>query len=199
MCAGGLTCALALAAGAACGPTAAPSSVETVIWPEMTPPPTAVPLAARTPEPVFTAGPMSGGATAPDFTVATLDHGLLRLSEQRGRAVGVLVMASWCGPCVPETQAWDRLFGEYGAKGLLALALSGDPGDTPEDLRRFASIANASRLALAQDVDGAFLRLFQVRSLDTTLLFDRAGRLVFRDAVPTPYDVLRREVDKALA
>lgn len=137
-------------------------------------------------------------AGVPDFALSTIDGGTFRLSEQRGRVVGLFVMASWCATCIPETQAWERLAGERGAQALTVVAVSGDPGDTEADVQRFAALAKATHPIWTLDPKAEFVHQFQVRSLDTTLIFDRRGQLVYRDAIPTPYDVLRRELDKAL-
>ncbi len=146
------------------------------------------PLAAAVPGPTAT----------PDFALTTIDGGMFRLAEQRGHVVGLFVMASWCGTCIPEAQAWERLANELGPQGLSVVAVSGDPGDTADDVRRFAALAKAQRPIWTLDPKAEFVHLFQVRSLDTTLIFDRSGKLVYRDAIPTPYDVLRREVEKVL-
>lgn len=176
----------------ACAPPGQKSS-ETVPWSAAPPPPTQVPLAAR---PAQSSGSLP--APAPDFALKTIDGSTFRLSEQRGRVVGLYVVASWCDTCIPGTQAWDRLAGEQGSRGLSVVAVSGDPGDTPDDMRRFAALAKAQRPIWALDPKGEFVRQFQVRSLDTTLIIDRAGQLVYRSNIPVSYDVLRRELDKVL-
>lgn len=176
----------------ACGP-AAQKTADTGSQTAAAAQPTLVIPAARSAQ---TAG--APAATVPDFALTTTDGGTFRFSEQRGRVVGVFVMASWCGTCIPETQAWERLANERAAQGLSVVAVSGDPGDTADDVRRFAALAKAQHPIWTLDPKGEFVRLFQVRSLDTTLIFDRAGQLVYRDAIPTPYEVLRRELDKVL-
>ncbi len=42
------------------------------------------------------------GDPAPDFTLATVDHGEFSLSAQRGRVVLVNFFATWCPPCREE-------------------------------------------------------------------------------------------------
>ena len=50
----------------------------------------------------------------------------------------------------------------------------------------------------ATDGDQSLVRLLQVRSLGTTIIIDRQGRLAYRDDGATPYSTLRREVDDLL-
>ena len=76
----------------------------------------------------------SAARSADDLTFSTIDGGRFRLSEQRGHVVGVFVMASWCDTCVPSAAAWDRLLADDGPRGLAAIGISGDPGDTAADV-----------------------------------------------------------------
>ncbi len=145
------------------------------------------------------AQPEEGGQLAPDFSIQTIDGEPFRLAEQRGKVVGVLFMASWCLSCASETQAWGKLQREYGERGLEVLIVSADPDDTPEDLERFRQMAQGPQRHWAIDRDSRALVLpYQVRTLGTTLIIDRQGRLAYRDDSPTPYDRLKRELEKVL-
>ena len=138
------------------------------------------------------------GQVPRDLAFSTIDGGTFRLSEQHGRVVGVFVMASWCDTCLPSAAAWDRLLADDGPRGLTALGISGDPGDTAADLNQFASAANVKHLNFALDPKGDFVRLFHVIALDATFIFDRTGQLVFHQATPPPYPILRDELEKLL-
>jgi peroxiredoxin len=140
----------------------------------------------------------SAGQTQNDLVFSTINGGIFRLSEQRGHVVGMFVMASWCDTCVPSAAAWDRLLAEDGPRGLSALGISGDPGDTAADLAQFASAAKVKKLKFALDPKGDFVRLFHVVALDATFIFDRSGQLVFHQATPPPYPILRDELEKLL-
>jgi len=117
--------------------------------------------------------------TVPNFALQAIDGQSFRMSEQKGSVVGLWLMASWCDGCIPETQARDRLATESGSSGLTVVAIWGDPGDTADDARRFAALAKVSHPVLASlDPNAEFVALFQVRTLDTSLIFDRVGQLV---------------------
>jgi len=107
-------------------------------------------------------------------------------------------MASWCDTCVPAAAAWDRLLADDGPRGLTALAISGDPGDTSADIAQFASAAKVKQLTFALDPKGDFVRLFHVVALDATFIFDRSGQLVYHQATAPPYPILHDELDKLL-
>lgn len=162
------------------------------------------PPAGPTPAPSSppTAGPSApvAASTGEDFSIQTVDGATFHLADQRGKVVGIFFMAGWCASCVPETQAWARLQQDFGDKGLEVLIVSVDSGDTPASLaefRRFAREAPARYWAIDKTMQ-ALVVPFQVRSLDTTLIFDRQGQLVYRDAFPTSYDRLKQEVEKVL-
>lgn len=165
--------------------------------PEQLPAASFLPAATPAPRPAATAPPASEAA-ALDFAIETVGGGRFVLSEQRGKVVGLFVMASWCASCVAEAAAWGRLQRELRAAGLEVLVVSADPLDTEAELRQFSAWANAPELTWAVDRRSELVQKLEVRSLDTTVVFDRRGRVVFRDEVPTPYEVLRREVEQAL-
>ena len=137
------------------------------------------------------------GPPAPDFTVPTLDGGTFTLSEQRGKPVILFAMAYWCGTCVPEARALAQLHREYGDR-LVIVALDVDPSSTPDLLRRFRQFAGNPDYVWAFDRRGEVTQLFRIRSLDTTIVVDGEGRIVYRDEYPTPYERLKAVVEDVL-
>ncbi|WP_323601888.1 TlpA disulfide reductase family protein, partial [Rheinheimera pleomorphica] len=57
-------------------------------------------------------------ASAPDFTLTALDGTNLRLAEQRGDIMLINFWASWCGPCIQEMPARDKLAQKYRMLGV---------------------------------------------------------------------------------
>lgn len=54
------------------------------------------------------------GDSALDFTVETADGESFTLSRQSGKVVLLNFWATWCGPCVGEMPAFEKLHKEYG-------------------------------------------------------------------------------------
>lgn len=54
------------------------------------------------------------GDTAPEFSAPLADGGTFTLSEQKGKVVLLNFWATWCGPCVGEMPAFERLKKDYG-------------------------------------------------------------------------------------
>lgn len=70
---------------------------------------------------------------------------------------------------------------------------------TLADWRDFwISVGGGPQVLFAQDVGQRVAAAFQVRELGTTIVIDRRGHVVYRDAGPTPYQRLVQEVDRVL-
>jgi|GEM_PF-1187478 thiol-disulfide isomerase/thioredoxin len=191
---------LLLLGGAGCSFGAASSSAR-ITRPAEVATPGAGPSGTSAPPSAALAAASTSEPPPSDFSIDTVSGERFTLAAQRGKVVGVYFMASWCSTCVPETRAWGKLQQEYAGQGLEVLIVSADPTDTPADLERFRQAApGAPQRYWAIDTTGrALVAPFQVRSLDTTLLFDRQGRLAFRDDRPTPYETLKRELERLLS
>jgi peroxiredoxin len=137
------------------------------------------------------------GKVAPDFSVPTLDGKTFTLSEQRGKPTVVFFMAYWCGSCVPEGTALGQIIQEYGDK-VSIVAINIDPSATWDTINQFKQAAGSGALAWAWDTDQKVTTAYQVTALDTTLILDREGRVVYRDEIPTQYETLKAELGKLI-
>jgi peroxiredoxin len=117
-----------------------------------------------------------------------------RISAPDGPAGVVFFMASWCTSCTVEARALADVQRRLGHR-VAALAISPDPSDSVAALRRFRAAAGGVAYPFAWESTGALVHHLDVRALDTTLVCDRTGRIVYRDAIPTQ----TRELLRALA
>lgn len=63
--------------------------------------------------------PVDVGVTAPDFEGVTLfAHSRRTLADYKGQVVLVNVWATWCVPCRVEMPSLEKLYKEYGPRGL---------------------------------------------------------------------------------
>jgi peroxiredoxin len=138
------------------------------------------------------------GEAAPDFSVPTLDGGTFSLSDQRGKPTVILFMAYWCPTCVPEAQALKQIHQEYGDK-ISILALDVDPSSSPEALQPFLEWAGNPTYTFGFDKNNAVIQKYKVRVLDTTVIIDAEGNIVYRDAYPTRYEKLKEELEKVVS
>jgi len=130
------------------------------------------------------------GEIAPNFTVPTLDGGSFTLADRQGKPTIIFFMAYWCSTCIPEARALAQLQQEYGDQ-LNIVAIDLDPSSTPDALNQFKSAADNGAYIWAFDTGQQVTNAYQVQALDTTLVLDAAGHVVYRDAYPTTYDVLK--------
>ena len=68
------------------------------------------------------------GTEAPDFEMESLDGKHYSLESLKGKIVVVNVWATWCGTCINELPALNRLAGKYkNDKDVVFLAFSDEP------------------------------------------------------------------------
>ena len=142
--------------------------------------------AAVAPDAQASVGP---GRAAPDFTLRTGDGRNLRLAEQRGRVVMVNFWATWCTPCRVEMPHLQRLHEQYRSAGFLLLGVSVD--DDPAKAMELAVKLKLS-FPILFDTDKAVSRLYDLRTMPSTMLIDRDGSLRqvhrgYRDGVEALY------------
>jgi cytochrome c biogenesis protein CcmG/thiol:disulfide interchange protein DsbE len=68
-------------------------------------------------------GQVSQG-TAPDFTLATFDGEVIKLSELRGKVVVINFWASWCVPCREEAAYLESTWRKYRDRGVVFIGVN---------------------------------------------------------------------------
>lgn len=143
-------------------------------------------------------GTQKSGVGAIEASIETLDGEEFDLTDKRGDVVALFFMAGWCGSCIPEAQAWSKLYPAYKDKGLNLLVVSLDPNDSPETIAGFKRAGGIGELPWAVDETGEFTRSLDVRALDSTIIVDREGKVVYRDAAPTDAKTLESKLKEVL-
>ena len=73
-----------------------------------------------------------------------------------------------------------------------------DPSETEQSIEQFNDAAGIEEpLPTALD-DGMIAREFGVNALETTIIVDREGKVVFRETGPKEEEILRREIERVL-
>lgn len=116
------------------------------------------------------------------YSLVSIDGQPVRVPA--GKPGAVFFMAGWCGPCLAETAALNKLERRLGDR-ISVLAVSPDPSDSVSQIRQFQDAAGDPRFPFAWDRQGTLARALAVSALDTTLVYNARGEVIFRDAVPT--------------
>lgn len=98
----------------------------------------------------------------------------LTLADFRGKVVLVNYWATWCGPCVEEMPALDRLQASQGSDDFQVAAISVDRQGLPV-VEPFLDRIGLKQLPIYLDKTSTSMRAFGIRGLPTTILLDREG------------------------
>jgi peroxiredoxin len=126
-----------------------------------------------------TASPTNRTLLAADFSLPDLEGGWQRLSHFRGQVVLVNFWATWCPPCRAEMPSMEALYQTYRDQGFTILAVSIDV----QGAAAVQPFLEQYRLTfpVLLDPKGQVTGAYGVRSLPTTYLLDRQGRVVSRE------------------
>lgn len=125
------------------------------------------------------------GDTPPDFALPTISGDgteTVKLSDLKGRVVLVNFWASWCGPCVSELPAMERLYTRLKDRGLVIIGVGVD--DQPESLVEFQRKFGLT-FPLLVDESGEVKTRYKLSGVPETFIVDREGKLAL---VPDPED-----------
>jgi thiol-disulfide isomerase/thioredoxin len=132
----------------------------------------------------FTALPQPLPAPALSFT--TRDGAEKQLADFKGKVILVNLWATWCGPCVEEMPALDRLQARLGDK-LTVLAISQDrQGEAV--VAPFLKEHAIKNVAIYLDPKSAAIGAFNVEGLPTTFLISPDGMILGKEAGGAPWD-----------
>jgi thiol:disulfide interchange protein DsbD len=126
---------------------------------------------------------------------ASLDGGSLDAAEYSGKVVVVNFWATWCVPCIQEIPSFNKIFKEFGPKGVVVMGISMDE-EGAERVRPFLKKHPMDyTVGLGSD---ALTQQFGLDQLPVTVVFDRAGKQVKRFEGFLKEDELQAAVQAAL-
>ncbi len=109
---------------------------------------------------------------APDFQMPLFDGSVINLSDYRGEVVVLNFWASWCGPCRWEMPAFERMYQEYGDKGVMFVGVA--ISDDPANAQAFADEVGVT-YPIGADFAGRIARVYRPTTMPTTFFIDREG------------------------
>lgn len=111
------------------------------------------------------------GKAAPDFALPDLSGKTVRFSETRGKPVLLEFWATWCKDCREVLPHLDRVYREYGPKGLAVVTVS---VDTKQDAVKPFLEKHGYAFPVLLD-DGKMRERYAVQRIPTLYLIDRKG------------------------
>ncbi len=127
----------------------------------------------------------------------TADKTELSTAQYAGDIVVVNAWASWCPPCIEELPLLASAAEAYADKGVTFLGLN-----SMDDPIAAASLLGSSAYRSIDDRDGAILATIPgvpPRSLPSTVILDRQGRIAVRVIGPVKPGQLESAIDSLLA
>ena len=105
--------------------------------------------------------------------------GRISLAQLSGRVVLLDFWASWCGPCRLSFPWMNRVHERWQSRGVSVLAVNLDK--RREDAQRFLREVPAV-FTVAFDAQGQAAQAYAVKTMPSSMIIDRRGRLILRHA-----------------
>jgi peroxiredoxin len=140
----------------------------------------------------FAFGSASVGDAVPSFEATTLDGQRINSSDLKNNSPMLIVFwASWCPYCVRDVPKLNRLFSNYGSKGLVMLAINPGVNDSIKRIEQFVKNHGAA-YPIAFDEGSTIARGFGIFGAPTYFLVDKSGVVRYRG------NELPEEIEKLL-
>lgn len=111
------------------------------------------------------------GKAAPDFTLKDISGKEVAFSQFKGKPVLLEFWATWCPYCVEVLPGVEKIYKEFGPKGLEVVAVSLDTKE--KAVTTFLKEKGYSMPVLMDD--GKMLKRFNAKVIPTVFLIDRTG------------------------
>jgi thiol-disulfide isomerase/thioredoxin len=135
--------------------------------------------AAGNAAPTTTSKVATVGALMPPYKATSLDGSAFDLASKRGEVVFLNLWATWCGPCRFEIPELEKMHAKYRDQGFSVIGVSVDEGgaNVVNDFLKSQPIG----YPIALDPDGRLADLLETTTLPTSVIIDRAGKVVWKE------------------
>jgi thiol-disulfide isomerase/thioredoxin len=132
---------------------------------------------------------------APAWELKDLDGQVVKSSEFLGKVVILNFWATWCAPCKAEIPGFIALQKQYGDRGLVVIGVSLDD-QGPVVVKHFMADFEMNYRVVLGDV--ALMQAFGGTAIPTTVIINRAGKIVARHVGFTPRETFEDEIKPLL-
>lgn len=131
----------------------------------------------------------------PDFEMTLLDGKKVSLEAYRGKKVLLNFWATWCGPCVGEMPAFQKLAEEYPNELVILAVNCSEDKDT---VQKFTE-DNGYTFPIVLDTDGAIQEIFGgITSIPVTVILDEEGYIVTSSTGAMDADTMYKQYKEEL-
>ncbi len=145
---------------------------------------------------------------AADFNLKTVDGKQISLESFKGKPLVLWFMAAWCPSCVGQAGAIKQVSSEYGNKlNVLVIDLwapqnigqsaQGLNAETANDLQAFIAKNGSPQWKAALDTVGVTIK-YGITQVDSTVVVDGNGNIVFKNLGPSGYQPLKDALTKVV-
>ena len=120
------------------------------------------------------------GQPFPDVVITDPDGEDMAMDEFKGVPTLVNLWATWCAPCVKELPTLDKLAAQHRDDGALGVVTISQDMAPQGSVRAFLDKLKVKDLAAYQDSEMKLSDAYGAQILPTTVLYDAAGREVWR-------------------
>jgi peroxiredoxin len=132
--------------------------------------------------------PVTLGSQAPDFKAKVLGANEFKsLADYKNQVLILNVWATWCEPCKKEMPSLQRLYEEYGPKGLKLVAVSIDDYVSEDSIRAFAKNFGIT-FEVLHDSTHAIERVYQTTGYPETFVIGPEGTIRKKWIGPDEWD-----------
>ena len=145
------------------------------------------------------ASTMSRASSAPDFTLPLLSGTTFHLANRQGHVVVLFFMATGCAGCEPGSRDLAQALQSAKIRGAEALAIDVNSDDRPADLQAFVQslgIPATAPIHWGIDTNDAIASAYGVQTLETTVVIDPHGQVVYQSSGSVPPEQLAQIVRK---
>lgn len=145
---------------------------------------------------------------AADFNLKTVDGKQISLESFKGKPLVLWFMAAWCPSCVGQAAAIKQVSSEYGNKiNVLVIDLwapqnigqsaQGLNAETANDLQVFIAKNGSPQWNATLDTGGVTIK-YGITQVDSTVVVDGNGNIVFKNLGPSGYQPLKAALTKVV-
>jgi peroxiredoxin len=117
------------------------------------------------------------GQRAPGFTLPSLRGPQMSLAQLRGKVVVIDFWAQWCEPCKKELPELVKLQSEFGARGVVIVAVNLDK--QRENAERLVQQLRLDSLHVLLDPTGAVAGTYDLPKMPSSFVVDKKGIVRF--------------------